>query len=250
MLLALVVVLLVLVAVAAALVPLDRACAGLAERKAAEYLSAPFGHPATVRVPDSPFLTQALRGRYRSVEVLGALRLGEISGATLVAHLTNVYLPLRDLLGRRTQELPCEHVQGRLVLPFDELARLARIPGLVLTFDGERLLASAALPVPGFSQLARVSGEARLLLAGDGSVRLRVRGVSVAGIALPTLVLNQLLPSLDVPIPLPRLPYGLRLDELRPTATGLVAEASANAVVFRRPEGAAHPAEQDGRPAA
>jgi hypothetical protein len=42
-----------------------------------------------------------------------------------------------------------------------------------------------------------------------------------------------LLPSLDVPIPLPPLPYGLRLDGLRPTPGGLVVEGSADAVVIR-----------------
>jgi len=214
---------------------LDRVLAGLAERKASAYLSAPFGHPATVRVHGAPFLTQALRGRYRNVEVLGTLQVGDIAGATLVAHLTNAYLPPRELLGGRARELPCEQVTGRLVLPYRELARLAKIPGLVLDFEGERLMASAALPVPGISQLARVGGEAVLSLTPEGAVWLRIRNVSVAGLTLPGLVLNQLLPTLTVPIPLPALPYGLRLDELRPTANGLVVDGSAHAMVFRRP---------------
>jgi hypothetical protein len=227
----------VLVFVVAGTLPLlDRLLAALAERKAAEVLSAPFGHPATVRVHGTPFLTQALRGRYRDVEVLGTLRIGEIVGATLVAHLTNAYLPVRDLLGRRARELPCEHVEGRLVLPYPELARIARIPGLTLAFEGERLIATAALPVPGISQLARVTGEAVLTLVGGDAVWLSVRGVGVAGITLPSAVLSQLLgqlmPTLNVPLPLPPLPYGLRLDELRPTATGLVVDGSADAVVF------------------
>lgn len=220
---------------------LDRTLAALAERKASEFLSAPFGHPATVRVHGSPFLTQALRGRYSEVEVLGSLRVGEIDGATLVAHLTNARLPLRDLIGRRARELPCEHVTARLLLPYVELSRIARIPGLVLSFEGERLMASAALPVPGINQLARVSGEAVLSLVGGSGVRLRIKGVSVAGISLPSIVRNQLLPSLDVPIPLPSLPYGLRLDELRPTASGLVVDGSADAVVFRPADRVAHP---------
>ena len=50
---------------------------------------------------------------------------------------------------------------------------------------------------------------------------LRIRGVSVAGFALPGIVLSQLLPSLNVPVPLPELPYGLRIDGLRPTTAGL-----------------------------
>jgi hypothetical protein len=233
-LIALAVVAVLAVCIVLGLPVLDRTLAALAERKASEYLSEPFGHPATVRVRGTPFLTQALRGCYRDVEVVGGLRIGDISGATLVAHVTNAYLPPRELLGRRATELPCEHVEGRLLLPYSELARLARIPGLSLTFEGERLLASAALPVPGISQLARISGEALLSLTGGGSAWLQIRGVSVAGITLPNLVLSQLLPTLTVPVPLPRLPYGLRLDELRPTANGLVVDGSADAVVFHR----------------
>jgi LmeA-like phospholipid-binding len=244
---------LVLVAVAAvlllggvALVLLDRVLANHAERRASEYLAEPFGHPATVRVHGSPFLTQALRGRYGHVEVVGELQIGGVAGVSLVAHLTNAYLPLRELLGGRARELPCERVTGRLVLPYPELARIAPIPGLVLRFEGERLVASAALPVPGISQLARISGEAVLSLAPSGAVWLRVRGVSVAGLTLPGLVLDQVLPALSVPIPLPPLPFGLRLDEVRPTATGLVVDGSAEAVVFRP---ALDPTTRDGRPA-
>jgi hypothetical protein len=214
---------------------LDRSVAALGERKASEYLAAPFGHAAMVRVHGVPFLTQAMRGRYRDVEVSGGgVRLGEIAGASLVAHLMNVYLPLRQLLGGRTTELPCERVDGRVVLPYGELARVARIPGLALAFDDGRLLATAALPVPGFSQLARVSGEAVLSHVGSGSVWLRINGVSVVGISVPSIVLSQLLPSLNVPIPLPSLPYGLRIDELTSTPAGLLVCGSAEAVVFRR----------------
>jgi hypothetical protein len=214
---------------------LDRSCAALAERRASEYLSVPFGHPATVRVLGTPFLTQAVRGRYTQVEVSGTLRVGEINGATLIATLRNVHLPTRDLLGGRTRELPCEHVAGRLLIAYSELARVARIPGLSLYYRGDKLLASAALPVPGFSQLARIQGEAVLTQAGAGSVWLKINGVTVVGIALPSLVLNQLLPTLNVAIPLPELPYGLRIDELLPTQSGLLVCGSAEAVVFRKP---------------
>lgn len=235
MLIALIVVAGLILLLAATLPLIDRAVAAVAERKASEYLSEPFGHPATVRVHAKPFLTQALRGRYSDVEVLGSLRIGEINGATLVAHLTNAYLPPRELLGGRTKELPCERVEGRLVIPYPELSRVARIPGLSLAFDGERLRATAALQVPGISQLARISGHAVLSITGSGDVWLQVRDVSVAGIALSSFLLSQLLPTLNVPIPLPPLPYGLRFDELRPTAGGLVVDGSANAVVFHRP---------------
>lgn len=237
MLIALIVVAGIIVLLVITLPLVDRVVAAAAERKASEYLSEPFGHPATVRVHAKPFLTQALRGRYTHVEVLGGLRIGEINGATLVAHLTNAYLPPRELLGGRTKELPCERVEGQLVIPYPELSRVAPIPGLSLMFTGERLMATAALPVPGISQLARISGHAVLSITRTGAVWLQIRDVSVAGIALSSFMLNQLLPTLHVPIPLPPLPYGLQFDEMRPTASGLVVQGSANAVVFHRPAG-------------
>jgi hypothetical protein len=228
------VVLLVVAAVAlAGAVALDRSFATRAERTAAQYLSAPLGHPATVHVHGRPFLTQAVRGRYRDVELLGSLRFGAIDEAPLVAHLTNVYLSLGELLRRRVRELPCEHIEGRLVLTYRDLAQAAGIPGLELWFEGERLLASAVLPVPGMSQLVRLTGEGRFSPTGSGSAWLRIGGVSVAGIGVPQLVLSQLLPRLSVPVPLPQLPYGLRLDAVRPTASGLVVDASAAATVLR-----------------
>lgn len=213
----------------------DRSLAALAERTASQYLAAPFDRPPTVRVHGVPFLTQAVRGRYRAVEVSGGgLRIGEIADAELQARLSNSYLPLRALLGRRATELPCERVEGQLVLPYEQLARASHVPGLVLTFEPDRLIASAALPVPGISQLARVSGVARLTVL-EGQVWLRVSRLSVAGISLTAFVLNQLMPRLNVPIALPALPWGLRIENLTPTPAGLVVSGSAAAVVFRSP---------------
>ncbi|WP_375480519.1 DUF2993 domain-containing protein [uncultured Jatrophihabitans sp.] len=241
MLIAVLIAVLVLIvcAVPFAALSFNRAAARLAERKAAEYLAAPLGaagEPAIVRVRARRFVTQALRGCYREVEVIGAVRVGDIGSASFVAHLTNARLPLRALLGGGARELPCDHVSGRLVLPYDGLARATRMPGLVLAFDGGRLTAHAALPmsVPGFEQFTRVSGEAVLTLR-EGGVWLRIKNVSVAGVVVPAFALRQLVPALTMPIGLPALPYGLRLDELTPSAAGLVVDCSASAVVFRAP---------------
>jgi hypothetical protein len=235
-------VLLVLFVVAAVIVVgvvvSDRFVAGLAERKASEYLAAPLGRSdpggVLVRVHGSPFLTQAVRGRYGDVEVTAAdLQLGALAGATLHAHLINVYLPLADLLGRRAAELPVEHVHGQVVVPYAELARISPLPGLAFDYQQGRLIASAALPIPGFSQLARLSGEAVLTITDSGGVWLRVRAVAFAGISVPSIVLNQVVPTLSFPVPLPPLPYGLRIEQLTPLPGGLEVSGSARAVVFR-----------------
>jgi hypothetical protein len=230
---AIVIVLFVLLALALGAALADRIGASLAERKASDFVSQPFGHPAHVRVHGTPFLTQALRGRYSDVEVSGGgLQIGEIAGATLDAHLYNVALPLRELLGGRTTALPCERVAGQIVLPYGEIARVSRTPGISLTYVNGRRTATAAVPVPGVGQLARVSGEAVLRIMPGGAVWLRVRRIAVAGISLPSLLTKQLIPSLSVPIVLPALPYGLVLDELVPGETGLLVRASAVDVVF------------------
>jgi LmeA-like phospholipid-binding len=223
----------------------DRFVARLAERKATEYVSAPLGQAARVRVHGSPFLSQAIRGRYGDVEVTSSgLQVGVLAGTTLHAHLVNARLPLRDLLSRRASELPVEHVHGHLVIPYTELARISLLPGLRLQFRDDRLIATAALPVPGLGQLARVSGEAVATIADNGGVWLRVRNVAVAGVSVPSIVLNQLVPSLAFPIPLPQLPYGLRLERLTPTPDGLQVSGSAQAVVFR---GSPYPAPDPAR---
>lgn len=229
-----VVVVLLLALAALVVVLLDRVGQAEGESRAAAALTGPLGRVVAVHVMQRPFVTQALRGRYAQVRVTsGGLCIGEMAGATLRADLRNVHLPLGALLRGRVVEVVCEHVDGEILLPYGELARAARIPGLELQLDGERLMASAAVPVPGISQLARVRGEAVLSLAGEGTVWMRVRGVSVVGIAVPSLVLKQLVPALNVPIPLPELPYGLHVDALRPSQEGLTVHGSARATVFR-----------------
>lgn len=212
----------------------DRSLARLAERRAARHLIEPAGGgPVAVRLRSTPFLTQALRGRYRDVQVVaGGLRLGELAGVSMDARLTNVWLPPRALLGAGPREMACEHVDARLLIPYAELARASHVPGLRIAYEAGRLVATAALPVPGIGQLAQVAGQAQLDVEGN-AVRLRITGLSVAGLGVTALVIGQLLPRLDVPISVPDPPWGLRILDLAPTADGLAVRAAAAAVTLR-----------------
>ena len=187
-----------------------------------------------MRVHGTPFLTQALRGRYRDVEVTAPdLAIGVLRGTTLQAHLANAHLPLRDLLGRRVRELPVEHVHGHLLVPYAELARVSPVPGLRFVHRDGTVIASARLPVPGLGQLAGVSGEAVASMGAEGTILVRVRNLAVAGFSLPGLVVNQLAPALAFAVPLPPLPYGLRIEQLTPTDAGCRSPGSAQAVVLK-----------------
>ena len=212
----------------------DRYLAAEAERRASAYLVTPLGQAARVQVHARPFLTQAIRGRYHRVEVSATdLQLGAVRGTTLQAHLTNAYLPLRDLLARRASELAVEHVHGELVIPYRELARVSRVPGVRFFYRDDTLVVTARLPVPGLGQVAGVSGEAIAAISADGGVSVRVRNLAVAGFSVSRIVLSQLVPTLEFAVPLPPLPYGLRIVQLVPTTAGLRVSGSAHAVVFR-----------------
>lgn len=222
------------VLVALFLVRADGRAARRVERQAGELLAPTFGRAPVISIEGRPFLTQAVRGRYPYVRVEGEdLRVGPATVTGLDARLHNTYLSTRRLLRRRVDELTCERLSGWLVLPYAEVERLARVPGLRLRYADGRLFASARLPVPGLGQVARVDGEAGWTLVGAGSVYLRIRGVSVAGVPVPTLVTSPLLPVVDVPVPLPELPFGLRIENLLATPKGLVVSGSAAAPVFR-----------------
>jgi hypothetical protein len=231
---ALVLALVVLAALVVAAVLVDRFLLAEAERRASAYLSTPLGQTAELSVHGTPFLTQALRGRYRDLEVRAQnLPIGVFRSTTLHAHLNNAYLPLWSLLGRRVRELPVEHVHGHLVIPYRELARVSPVPGLRFFYRDERLIATARLPVPGLGQVAGVSGEAVAAIGPNGTVVVRVRNIAVAGFTVPSIVVSQLAPALAFAVPLPPLPYGLRIDQLTPTEDGLRVAGSAQAVVLR-----------------
>jgi len=176
-----------------------------------------------------------IESRVFDVHVSGAeLRLGTMVGARLDAHLVNAYLPLRALLRGRAGELSVERVHGNIVVPYTELGRVSPVPGLRLDFRDGRLIVSAAVPLLGISALARVSGEAVVWVGDRGGVRLRVRDIALAGMSVPAIVLNRIVPAIGFPIPLPPLPFGLRIERLTPIQDGLQVSGSANEVVFRR----------------
>jgi hypothetical protein len=222
----------------AAAVVLDQPLARLVERAAARRLSDALGGPVKLRISGARFLPQAVRGRYRAIDVSGSgLRIGDVDGVELHATLRGIHVSPSALLRRRAVQLACAGASGEVRIPYAELARLTRIPTLVFGYFDEQLVASVALPIPGLNQFTRVTGGALIVIDDGGSLRLRLRGLAVAGFSVPPVVLQQLLkqllPNPDVPIALPQLPHGLRLDRLTPTPAGLVVGCRAHDLVLR-----------------
>lgn len=225
-----VVLVLALIAVAA-----DRVSLVFAQRATAGWLAghASFDRTPSVRIHGVPFLTQVVGGSYRDVEVRGeGLRLGDISGASLDAHLRGVQLKLTGIFAHSVDRLPCAEVDGSVTLPYAELARLANVPGLTFQVTSAGVRVSAALPIPGAGSVVAASGLVAITLEGT-SVRLSAQQVTVAGASLPPALAAQLAKALTVSIAVPPLPYGLELTGIHPAGAGVVLTGSARNVVLR-----------------
>jgi LmeA-like phospholipid-binding len=228
-----VVLLVALLVLAGVLVIGDRVAAAYAQNSASNFLvvHAPFDEKPTVRVRGVPFLTQALRGRYEDVEVSGGgLQLGDISGASLDAHLRGVHLGLGDLVKRDVHQLAIDHVDGNVTLPYSELARLSGVSGLTLASDAGAVKVTLGVSVPLIGRV-QLSGTADIVLSGS-NIRLKVTKLAAVGVSVPSLLLSQFSQAVQVPIAIPTLPYGLMITSVAAADTGVVVHGAASNVVL------------------
>jgi hypothetical protein len=243
----------VLVSVFLAVVVADRVVAVVATRLARRHLASAglislVSH-LRVQVRGAPFLTQALRGRYRYVYVAGqGLRIGPITDGRLRAVLRGARVPLRSVLAGVVREVPAARLDASVVLPYDQLPALTRIDGLVVVPDGDHVTVTAPMPVPGVGSLVRVAGRGELHVV-DGQVRLSMAGLRVAGVTLPGVMVGQLSQALGGTIAIPPLPYGLAIIDVRVGADGLVVRCTAERPVLRTMEPAVVPVADAGPPA-
>jgi hypothetical protein len=229
------VVLVVIVAVA------DRVGATVASNTAGRYLAkqAAFESPPKVEIDGIPFLTQAVEGRYRDVRIRAAeVTLAGVQASNLQANLHGVHLPLHSVLGGHVQTLPIDSVAGSVTFSYAEIEKLAQsqIPGLTLVDQGGQLRVSAKLTVPVVGGSADVTGTGTVTVSGN-ELTIKVTGVSVAGVSVPSEVISQLEAILAAPIAIPALPYGLHLDSVTAGPAGLMATGSARNVVLASPSG-------------
>ena len=205
----LVVTLLVLVAV---LVVVDRVAVSAAQRDVARRLQVEqhLAHRPDVSIRGFPFLTQMVAGRYDEVDVtVRGLHAGPLAVTRLVAHLHGVHVSIGDVVRQHVSRVPIDRASAEVVLSFGDLnAFLARDSARISAHGGEVQLA------------ATFSG-----LHLDVAVPVEIRGdalvLSVGG-AVP-----------DITIPLPGLPFGLRLESVQVGRNGLVVTGSASGLVLR-----------------
>ena len=225
--------LITLVVLAGVGVGLDRAALVFAERGIATQARSSGGltsEPA-VSIAGFPFLTQVLRGSLDDVRltatdvVRGGLRLG-----TLTANLRDVQVPLQQALSGTVDAVPVAGIDATAVLAYADLAA-AQGRGFTVTPAGNGLVrVTGRLTVLGQSVAAAAVSSVRL----DGrSVVLTARRIEVGGIAANAGMASAIGAQLDVRVPIPALPYGLRLTGLTAGPDALLLTARSGPTLLR-----------------
>jgi LmeA-like phospholipid-binding len=201
----------VLVGLVVLLIAADRLGALVARSAAQQRLSqqAAFEGTPTVKINGIPFLTQAVRGVYRDVEVSGQLnQIGQIRTSALDVHLHGAHLPLGDVIRRDVKSVPVDNVAGTLTIPYPEVARLSEIPNLTITPQGSQLRATATTSLPVIGDDVTVTGVGVVTLV-DGQIKIELTKVDAGPVGIPAALLPAVSSALSALIPLPTLPYGL-----------------------------------------
>ncbi len=194
------------------------------------------GRP-TVSFGGFPFLTQVAFGKYTDIGVTitgitaaGAPRIAQISG-----HLKGAHIPLAKAIGGHVTTIPVDHVRATVLMTFADLnAFLKNQPGhLVLGQRNGALRFSGAFQQDGTTITVRGSA---VVTADGAGLTVSPKDIQASGGGDAGGVLNdvtgvlgdaaQFLPP--VPVPLPDLPFDLRLTSVDVGPSGVRASAAAD----------------------
>lgn len=219
--------LLVLVAL---LVGADRVAEHVAAGVLADRLQTGLGSRPTVEIYGFPFLTQAVGGSYQRLRVSAPVARREgLSLRDFSATLTGVHVALGDALGGSLSAVPVDRLDAGGLVAYDDLAQLAG-PGLRLAGDPNGVRVTGRVAALG--RQVDVSAVSSVALAGNTLV-VTAGQLTVGGVAVTGPLAAALRGRLDLRVPLPALPYGVRLASLVAGPQGITVSGGARSVVLR-----------------
>ena len=167
-----------------------------------------------VHIGGFPFLTQLVSGHYDDVDVtVHGLRAGPLPVDRLTAHLSGVDVSLGQVLRQRVGAIPTDRTSAEVLLRYADLNRFVAAEHVRLgPGGGGRLHVTASAQVAGTDLSA--GADVPIVVAGSTLT------VDVAG-------------GVQLRIPLPGLPFHLRLETARATRAGVVVGGSAAGLVLR-----------------
>lgn len=209
------------------LVVVDRLGAFLAERAVAGRLTSSEGlaRPASVDFTDVPFLTQALRGRYTTVEVTleGMPTPAGVTVDRIDATLHGVTAPTGSLLRGEWRHLVVDRAEASAVASFATLQDAARrtvgaqLTSLRLARAGADRVAVTARAATSLGTFT-IRGQARVATDG-GRVTVRLLPETVSGV--PSALRDRVTALVDLAWLAPPLPFGFRATAVTVEPSGL-----------------------------
>lgn len=188
-----------------------------------------------------PFLTQVAFGKYSDIHVgmhnitpESSLRIDSIS-----AHLRGAHVPLATVMNGELKTIPVDTVTATVAMRYDDLnAFLAHQPGhLKLAPKDGAVQVTGTVDEGG--QTFDVSGAAKLavddgeLVISPTSLHVKTGGPLDDILGDASDVLGDVLSAFPpVPVPMPGLPFDLRLTSVHSNDNGLVASGAADKVVL------------------
>jgi len=225
--------LIVLVVLAALLVAADRVGVVVAQNRLASEIQQQLDLNAKpdVSIRGIPFLTQAIRGTYKDIRVqLPDVDAGDVQDLSVNARLQGAHVSLSDALGGNVDRIPVDQISGTLLIPYDQLARASGISGLTITREGDSLRLTGSVQVLGRPVKAEAVGRVEV---NDGRIAINAEQAKVAGIPVPTAVLDEAARLLSFRVQPQNLPLNLRITAVHLTDTGLLVDAVSDDVVLR-----------------
>jgi len=225
--------LIVLVVLAALLVAADRIGVVVAQNRLASEIQQQLDLDAKpdVSIRGIPFLTQAIRGTYKDIRVqLPDVDAGDVQDLSVNARLQGAHVSLSDALGGNVDRIPVDQISGTLLIPYDQLARASGISGLTITREGDSLRLTGSVQVLGRPVKAEAVGRVEV---NDGRIAINAEQAKVAGIPVPTAVLDEAARLLSFRVQPQNLPLNLRITAVHLTDTGLLVDAVSDDVVLR-----------------
>jgi hypothetical protein len=227
--------LLIALAVLAVLAALaDRVAAAVADRALTRQIATELAlqESPDVTIHGIPFLTQAIGGTYRDVQVvLPDVDSGPLQNVGVDARLLGVRAPLGDVLGGRIDDVPVDRITGELTISYDDLARAAGIPGLRLVREGDALRVSGSVEVVGRQVDASAVGRVGV---DDNDLVVTAEQAEVGGVQLPQAALDAAARLLSFRVSPRGLPLSLRITDVRIGDEALDVSAVSDDAVLRR----------------
>jgi len=181
-----------------------------------------------------PFLTQVFGGDYKHAHaVVHGLKRGDVEVQTLTVDLRGIHVPFSDLTSGSVQSAPVDDVNGTALVTYAALERLPELQGITLQYVQGQSWLRAAGTVDVLGNPVKLTARADVNIQPDGTLRVDAHDVQAPlGVPLPSSVSRQISDKLSRTIVIPPLPFGLKIQSVKPTPDGVVGSVHARNITL------------------